>query len=69
MDEADRADENREYDLRESMILSRKPSGPAPTGRCFYCDEIVGDHERWCNTEHRQEWERENNLRMKQGRL
>ena len=49
----------REELARKDAIRMRKPEGPQPNGRCHYCDEIVGDEQRWCNAEHRDLWERE----------
>jgi hypothetical protein len=37
----------------------RKTEGPAATGRCLYCDEILDDQARWCDAEHREQWEKE----------
>jgi hypothetical protein len=36
----------------------RKPVGPVATGRCLYCDEIVGDEQRWCDVECAKDWEK-----------
>lgn len=58
MDEADRASQEVERELAEAMRL-RRPAGPAPTGRCLYCDEIVEDQRRWCSIECREGWEKE----------
>lgn len=49
----------REEIARQDAIRRRKPEGPQPNGRCHYCDEIVGDEQRWCSAEHRDLWERE----------
>lgn len=56
-DEADRAAQEEEMLLAEA-IKARRPAGPVPTGRCLWCDEIVGDTMRWCNAECRDQWER-----------
>jgi len=46
----DDADQAQDHIERESpaMLRQRKPEGPHPTGRCHWCDEIVGDDDRWC---------------------
>lgn len=59
MDEADKTAERDDLTIREAMRASKRPTGPVPTGRCLWCDEIVDDHMRWCNTEHRDFWQRE----------
>lgn len=56
MDEADRANDEVERSLAEAARL-RKPTGPIATGRCLYCDDIVGDTQRWCSVECRDNWE------------
>lgn len=55
-DEVDRAAQEEEMLLAEA-IKARRPAGPAPTGRCLWCDEIVGDAMRWCDALCRDEWE------------
>lgn len=57
-DEIDRANDQAERGLAEALRL-RRPTGPAPTGRCLYCDEIVADTHRWCSVECREGWEKE----------
>lgn len=59
MDDADLSAERAEREAPHLIAASRKPEGPAPTGRCFYCDEIVGDAHRWCNAECRDGWVKE----------
>ena len=61
-DEVDRAAQEEEMLLAEA-IKARRPTGPVPTGRCLWCDEIVGDTMRWCDTECRDQWERAANRR------
>ena len=58
MDEADRAAQEVERELAEARRL-RKPAGPAPTGRCLYCDEVVAEQHRWCSIDCREDWEKE----------
>lgn len=55
-DEVDRAAQEEEMLLAEA-IKARRPAGPVPTGRCLWCDEIVGDTMRWCSVECRDQWE------------
>jgi hypothetical protein len=57
-DEADRAAQEVERELAEAM-RKRRPPGPQPTGRCHYCDELVGEHQRWCSIDCREGWEKE----------
>ena len=56
-DEVDRAAQEEEMLLAEA-IKARRPAGPVPTGRCLWCDEIVGDTMRWCSVECRDQWEK-----------
>lgn len=58
MDEIDRADAEVERNLAQAL-RQRRPAGPVATGRCLFCDEIVGDQRRWCGVECREAWERE----------
>jgi hypothetical protein len=58
-DEVDITNERAEMTLMGEIAASKKPHGPVPTGRCHYCDEIVGDSMRWCNATCLLEWERE----------
>jgi hypothetical protein len=62
MDEIDRADAEVERSLAEA-IRKRRPPGPAPTGLCLYCEEVVDDDSRWCDIECRELWERLNSRR------
>ena len=64
----DRAEREAPYLLAASRkptgpTASRKPTGPTATGRCLYCDEIVADDQRWCDTACRDGWVREEKLR------
>lgn len=56
MDEIDRAQDEVERSLAESL-RSRRSAGPAPTGRCLWCDEILDDVKRWCSPECRDQWD------------
>lgn len=62
-DEADKTTEREDITIREAIRASMKPLGPLPVGRCHYCDEIVDDEARWCNTSCRDLWSRELALR------
>ena len=57
-DEIDRAADEAERYLSEAL-RQRKPEAPGPTGRCLFCDEIVGDTQRFCDAECRDMWDRE----------
>jgi hypothetical protein len=58
MDEIDLAQE-RDFLATQNSMRLRKAEGPAATGRCLYCDEILDDTRRWCGAEHREQWEKE----------
>lgn len=50
---------DREELERTMAIAAKRPEGPAPTGRCLYCDELLDDQRRWCDAEHREQWQKE----------
>ena len=59
---ADEVDQAQEHIEREAAVLiaaTRRREGPTPTGRCHYCDEILGDTDRWCDIGCRDHWQRE----------
>jgi hypothetical protein len=58
MDEIDLAQE-REFLATQNSLRMKKPEGPVATGRCLYCDEILPDGHRWCDAEHREQWQKE----------
>ena len=66
-DEADVTAERMEKQEAALIAAARQPSGPVATGRCLYCDEIVGDAQRWCDTECHQGYEREVAARRRVG--
>lgn len=49
---------DREEIARSFAQSLRKPAGPIATGRCLWCDDVVGDEQRWCDVECRNGWER-----------
>lgn len=55
-DDIDRAQNEVERSLGEAL-RARKVVGPVATGRCLYCDEIVDDEQRWCDSQCRDEWQ------------
>ncbi len=69
---ADDVDRTSERMLNEEVFLrkaSRRPEGPIPTGRCLYCDDIVGDAMRWCSDECSHDWQAERAALQRAGRL
>ena len=62
MDEIDRAQE-RDFLATQNAMRVRKAEGPAPTGCCLYCGETLSDQRRWCDAEHREQWEKETRRR------
>ena len=58
-DEIDLGTERAELE-RAAAATIRRPVGPAPTGRCHYCDEILDDARRWCDADCRDAWDKEN---------
>lgn len=46
--------------FRENAARQKKPAGPQANGRCYYCDEELGDdHSRWCDADCRDAWQKE----------
>lgn len=58
-DEADMTQARDEAEAPHRIAASRKPEGPVPNGRCYYCDEIVSDEKRWCDVTCRSQWSRQ----------
>lgn len=59
MDDADKTSEREDITIREAIRASKRPTGPVATGRCLWCDEVVGELVRWCEPECRENWEQE----------
>lgn len=59
MDISDTATAREELD-RDLALKARKPPGPAATGFCLFCDADVAEGLRWCDSDCRDDWEREN---------
>jgi hypothetical protein len=57
-DIADRAEDEIEMDLEQSRSL-RRPEAPPPCGVCLYCDAMLRDGMRWCDTDCRDAWQLE----------
>jgi hypothetical protein len=55
-DDIDRAQNEVERSLGEALRV-KKPVGPVATGRCLFCDEILDDESRWCDSGCRDAWE------------
>ena len=54
-DEADRA-EHQEEMARQAALIVRRRVGPAFTGRCINCGEIIERPLRWCDSDCREDW-------------
>lgn len=61
MDDADITQERQEREAELLRRASAKPAGPAPTGHCLWCDEPTDDTRRWCDSECRDQWQRQEN--------
>jgi len=48
---------DREELARSFALAVKKPVGPLATGRCLYCDEILDDTQRWCDSDCRDAWQ------------
>lgn len=58
MDDLDHVELREELAAPARLAASRKPVGPAPTGKCLSCDEDVRAAERWCDSDCRHDWDR-----------
>ena len=67
MDDVDITTERMEHTLKGLISTSKRPEGPAATGRCLWCDEIVDDGVRWCSSECAHDWHEESRLRAARG--
>lgn len=57
MDDIDLANQHADM-LRNIQIQQRKHPGPAPTGRCLWCEEVLEDKtHRWCDQDCRDDYE------------
>lgn len=68
-DDVDRANDliQREIDARRAAVHVAAARVPVTTGRCFYCDEPVGMDKRFCSASCRDEWQREQDARRRNG--
>jgi len=62
MDDADISADRAEKEAPYLLAASKRPEGPAPTGLCLWCDEVVGDDQRWCDGECRDQYERDRRM-------
>ena len=46
----------REEQFLKVALSTRKPDGPAATGRCLYCNAELSDHRRWCDKWCQEDW-------------
>jgi hypothetical protein len=66
-DEADKANDHMERELAIRIKAARAVKTPETTGSCFFCGEDVGQGVRFCSKDCADDWERENEIRRKQG--
>jgi hypothetical protein len=66
-DEADIAEEFQAQFLQDSLDRQRnnKSSAPSATGNCLNCDEPLAPKTRWCDTDCRDDWQREEDSRRR----
>lgn len=60
MDEADRADDERENSLQLALSKARRVADKPPhsSGKCLWCETAVAEGRRWCDAECLEDWER-----------
>lgn len=56
-DDIDRAQNEVDRAQAEAQRM-RRPEGPAPTGQCLECGELVAIPRRWCDSDCRDAWEK-----------
>ena len=61
-DEIDKANE-RAQELLEESLAKRREQGPPACGFCYFCQAPVPNGHRWCDTECRRDWEREQQVK------
>jgi hypothetical protein len=66
MDDADRAGPEIDRYILEAA-RQKKPTGPVANGRCHWCDDIVGDTDRWCSTDCIADWNRAIDAQKRRG--
>lgn len=53
--------------VRDKELSYRKPAGPEATGYCLACGETVAQGMRWCNVMCRDDYQRIENARRRNG--
>jgi predicted nucleic acid-binding Zn ribbon protein len=66
-DEADKANDHMERELALRIRAARSVQAVDTTGACFFCGEDVGSGVRFCSKDCADDWEREHEIRRKQG--
>lgn len=66
-DEIDRANDIAARDLSLAIHAARSGNEVKATGACLYCDEPLAPNVRFCDADCARDWERENELRKRQG--
>jgi hypothetical protein len=67
MDEADRASDREETDRNLAIAAARARVAIQPTGACLYCEEPAEGARLFCSTDCSADWERERQLKARQG--
>ena len=69
-DIADRADIaiQRELDAGLAAVRARAATATVTTGKCFYCDDAVGEGMRFCDRDCAREFERQQAARRRNGK-
>lgn len=65
-DEIDRA-QARDQERREDALRHRKPEAPKEGGECLWCGDRLPVTRRWCNSECRDAWQRDQILSARAG--
>lgn len=65
-DIADAADAAIDAEMRDALSHKR-PQGPEPCGACHFCGQDLAPGLRWCDAECREDWERIQIARKRNG--
>jgi hypothetical protein len=68
VDDADRAQDYIEENLRRALAKRAPTGGLVPAGACHYCGEPVGTERLFCDSECEGEWQHERRMRAMAGR-
>ena len=66
-DEADLAQQHMEDEAAMRARQRTPQTMPEPTGECLYCGDTAPEAQHFCSTHCRQDWDREQAIKKRQG--